>query len=63
MTHHTEPGGPINRTDDPVGDCFKCDEPIGGRGLPWMRHECETPHGRRWKDVCLPCIEKEENGP
>lgn len=67
MTYGSEPGGPINRTDDPIGECALCDQPIGGRGLPWMRHQVPVPQGQYmttvWKDVCLPCIEKEGNGP
>ena len=58
---------PLNRTDDPIGECFVCDEPIGGRGRPWLRHQVEVPMGQgsihQWKDVCLECIRAEENGP
>jgi hypothetical protein len=54
---------PLNRTDDPIGECFVCDEAIGGRGRPWMRHEVGTTQGMRWKDVCLECIRAEEDGP
>ena len=62
-----EPGGPLRPMDDPIGECHLCDEAIGGWGLKWNRILVPEPQGQymthRYRDVCVECIQKEENGP